>query len=103
MFEAILAAGAKPAPIFATGGWARSRAFVELRASIFGQPVTIVDAPELTAIGAALIAAQGATGAAPPFGEGLELRKIEPVAAWIEPYVGLYHDYRARLDAATAQ
>ena len=45
MFEAILAAGAKPAPIFATGGWARSRAFVELRASIFGQPVTVVNEP----------------------------------------------------------
>jgi xylulokinase len=103
MFDAILAAGAKPAPIFATGGWARSHAFVELRASIFGQPVTVVDEPELTAIGAALIAAQGATGVALPFGEGLDLRKIEPVTAWIEPYAGLYQDYRARLDAVTAQ
>lgn len=102
MFDAILAAGAKPAPIFATGGWARSRAFVELRASIFGQPVTVVDEPELTAIGAALIAAEGATGVALPFGEGLEVRKVEPVAAWVEPYAGLYEDYRARLEAATA-
>jgi hypothetical protein len=101
MFDAILAAGAKPAPIFATGGWARSQAFIELRASIFGQPVIVVDVdePELTAIGAALIAAQGATGVALPFGEGLDLRKIEPVAAWIEPYAGLCQDYRARLDA----
>jgi xylulokinase len=102
MLDAILAAGAKPAPIFATGGWARSRAFVELRASIFGQPVTVVDEPELTAIGAALIAAQGATGVALPFGEGLDLRTIEPVTAWVEPYAGLYQDYRGRLDAATA-
>ena len=37
MFDEILAVGAKPAAIFATGGWARSHAFVELRASIFGQ------------------------------------------------------------------
>ena len=102
MFDAILAAGAKPAPIFATGGWARSHAFVELRASIFGQPVIVVNEPELTAIGAALIAAQGATGVAVPFGEGLDLRKVEPVTAWIEPYAGLYQDYRARLDAVTA-
>jgi xylulokinase len=103
MFEEILAAGAKPAPIFATGGWARSHAFVELRASVFGQPVIVVDEPELTAIGAALIAAQGATGVALPFGEELNLRKIEPVAAWTEPYAGLYQDYRARLDATKEQ
>ena len=103
MFDEILTAGAKPAPIFATGGWARSHAFIELRASIFGQPMTVVDEPELTAIGAALIATQGATGVAAPFGEGLNLRKIEPVAAWIEPYAELYQDYRARLDATKAQ
>jgi xylulokinase len=103
MFDEILAAGAKPAPIFATGGWARSHAFIELRASIFGQPLTVVEEPELTAIGAALIATQGATGVAAPFGEGLNLRKIEPVAAWIEPYAELYQDYRARLDATRAQ
>jgi len=94
--------GAKPAPIFATGGWARSYAFVELRASVFGQPLIVVDEPELTAIGAALIAAQGATGVAVPFGQRLNLRKIEPVPAWIEPYAGLYQDYRARLDATKA-
>jgi xylulokinase len=103
MFDEILAAGAKPAPIFATGGWARSHAFLELRASIFGQPLTVVDEPELTAIGAALIATQGATGVALPFGEGLNLQKIEPVAAWIEPYAELYQDYRARLDATKTQ
>ena len=103
MFDEILAAGAKPAPIFATGGWARSHAFIELRASIFGQPVTVVDEPELTAIGAALIAAQGVAGVALPFGEGLKLQKIEPMADWVESYDGLYQDYRARLDAAMAQ
>jgi sugar (pentulose or hexulose) kinase len=98
MFDQILTTGAKPAPIFTTGGWARSHSFIELRASIFGQPLIVVDEPELTAIGAALIAAEGATGAAVPFGQGVNLRKIEPVAAWIEPYAGLYQDYRARLD-----
>ncbi len=41
MFDEILAAGAKPTTIFATAGWTRSRAFVELRASIFGQPVAV--------------------------------------------------------------
>jgi sugar (pentulose or hexulose) kinase len=59
--------------------------------------------PELTAIGAALIATQGATGPALPFGARLNLRKIEPVVAWIEPYAELYQDYRARLDATKAQ
>jgi xylulokinase len=102
MFDQILATGAKPAPIFATGGWARSPAFIELRASIFGQPLIVVEEPELTAIGAALIAAQAATGVAAPFGQGLRLRPIEPVAAWIEPYARLYQDYRARLEATKA-
>jgi xylulokinase len=74
-----------------------------LRASIFGQPVTVVDEPELTAIGAALIAGQGATGVALPFGEGLKRREIEPFPAWFEPYAELYQDYRTRIDAATAQ
>lgn len=101
MFDEILRVGGKPAPIFAAGGWARSRAFIELRASIFGQPVTVVDEPELTAIGAALIAAQGA-GVALPFAEGLNLQEIQPVTAWVEPYAGLYQDYRARLDSLNA-
>ena len=101
MFDEILRVGAKPAPIFAAGGWARSHAFIELRASIFGQPVTVVDEPELTAIGAALIAAQGA-GVALPFAEGLNLQEIQPVTAWVEPYAGLYQDYRARLDSLNA-
>jgi xylulokinase len=78
----------------------RSHAFIELRANIFGQPVTVIDEPELTAIGAALIAAQGA-GVALPFGEGLNLQQIQPVASWVEPYTRLYQDYRARLDAAS--
>jgi hypothetical protein len=59
--------------------------------------------PELTAIGAALIATQGATGPALPFGARLNLRKIEPVVAWIEPYAELYQDYRVRLDATKTQ
>ena len=101
MFDEILAAGAKPAPIFAAGGWARSHAFIELRASIFGQPVTVVDEPELTAIGAALIAAQGA-GLALPFGEGLNLQEIQPVTAWVKPFAELYQDYRAALDSFNA-
>jgi xylulokinase len=99
MFDEILACGAKPGPIFAAGGWARSHAFIELRASIFGQPVTVVDEPELTAISAALIAAQGA-GVALPFGKELNLQEIHPLATWVEPYARLYQEYRARLDAA---
>jgi sugar (pentulose or hexulose) kinase len=65
--------------------------------------VIVVDEPELTAIGAALIAAQGATGVASPFGKELNLRKIEPVAAWTEPYAKLYQDFRTRLDATKEQ
>jgi hypothetical protein len=38
-----------------------------------------------------------------PFGDGLDLRRIEPVAAWVEPYAALYEDYRSRLDAVAAR
>lgn len=100
MLDEILAVGAEPAPVFATGGWTRSQAFIELRASIFGQPVAVLDEPELTVIGAALIAAQGATGTAPPFAAQKKLRWIEPVAAWVDRYDELYQDYRGRLGAA---
>jgi hypothetical protein len=37
------------------------------------------------------------TGEAPPFGQGVALRKIGTVTAWIEPYAELYQDYCARL------
>ena len=55
-------AGVPPGPIFATGGWSRSVALMELRASVFGAAVTVIDEPELAGLGAALLAQEAATG-----------------------------------------
>ena len=37
-------AGVPQGPLFATGGWSRSQALVELRASVIGQSITVIDA-----------------------------------------------------------
>lgn len=56
MRESIQAAGAARNRIYTVGGWARSRALVELRASVLGSPMTTIAEEELTAVGAALVA-----------------------------------------------
>ena len=84
MFAAMDEAGAPPGPIFSTGGWARSRAFLELRASIFGQPIHVIDEPELTAIGAAFLAFEAVQGKAPPLQATRGVSTVDPVAAWVD-------------------
>lgn len=86
-FGRMAAAGIPEGPIYATGGWARSRALMELRASIFGDVVTAIHEPELTALGAALFAAEAVAGAAPDFFEHREIEVFEPVATWKEIYL----------------
>lgn len=65
-------------PIYATGGWARSDALMRLRATMFGEPITVVDEPELVALGAALVAVEGATGKPAIFEPARAMRLIEP-------------------------
>jgi xylulokinase len=103
MFAAMDAAGAPPGPIFATGGWARSRAFLELRASIFGQPIQVIDEPELTAIGAAFLAFEAANGTAPRLEATRCVGTVDPVAAWSRAYDKLYPAISSRLEAKMAQ
>ena len=97
MLDAILEAGAPEGPIFATGGWSRSRSFMELRASVYGRPITVVDEPELTAVGAALVSAEGAGNAGVRFGDGLRRTVVDPVTEWVGPYEALYASRRERL------
>lgn len=99
MFESAFNAGAADGPLYATGGWARSTALLELRASVFGEPITAVEEPELTAVGAALIAAEGA-GLMVSYKLENRLRTIQPVGEWTVAYENLYGSYRARLDAS---
>lgn len=86
--------GVPQGPIYASGGWSRSRGFAELRASIFGQPLHVVDDLELTAIGAALYGAEAAgAAAAMPFRPS-DVRIIDPVARWTSAYDRLFMTLR---------
>ena len=76
-WSAMTRAGVPQAPIYATGGWARCPALMQQRANVFGQPITIVDEPELVALGAALFAAQAA-GAVPAFSAAEKSHVVEP-------------------------
>ena len=79
-------AGVGPAAtIRLVGGVTRNRLFTSIKASVFGQPVVVVDEPETTALGAALLAGIAA-GIFPAFDAavaGLDLGEtvIEPDAS----------------------
>jgi xylulokinase len=76
-WAAMSRAGVPATPIYATGGWARCPALMQQRANIFAEPITVVDEPELVALGAALFAAQGA-GATPQFSAANHSHVVEP-------------------------
>lgn len=77
--------GVAVGPVVATGGWSRSRAFMELRASIFGRPITVIEEPELVGLAAALLAARAA-GFAPDAGITRRVATIAPDPAWTAAY-----------------
>jgi xylulokinase len=76
-WSAMTTAGVPPAPIYATGGWSRCPALMQLRATIFREVVTIVDEPEMVAMGAALFAAQG-SGKSLTFSAANHSHVVEP-------------------------
>ena len=90
LLVAMSAAGVSRSKIYSSGGWSRSRGFIELRASIFGEPIHVVDDIELTAVGAALFGAQaaGADSASPL--NSADIKTIEPVADWVPVYDKLF-------------
>ena len=81
-------AGVPRGALYATGGWARSTALMELRASAFREPITVVDEPELVGLGAALLALEAATGQPARF-TPQALQVIDPLGRWSEAYAAL--------------
>lgn len=59
---------------------------MELRASIYGEVVTAIHEPELTALGAALFAAEAVLGQSPDFMKSRTTEVIEPRADWMAVY-----------------
>lgn len=82
-------AGVARGAIYATGGWARSGGLMELRASMFREPVIVVDEPELVGLGAALLALEAATGEPAAFTPANGLHTVDPLGRWSEAYAGL--------------
>jgi xylulokinase len=76
-WAAMTRAGVPETAVYATGGWARCPALMQLRANVFGNVITVVDEPELVALGAALFAAEGA-GAMPLFSAAKRSHVVEP-------------------------
>jgi xylulokinase len=76
-WTAMSRAGVPEAPIYASGGWARCPAIIQMRANIFNQTISVIDEPELVALGAAFFAAQAA-GSATSFPVAERSHMIEP-------------------------
>jgi xylulokinase len=98
MFEAMDHVGAPDGPVFSTGGWANSRAFLELRASVFAKPILVIDEPELTAVGCACVGASFSTGISPDLRETRALQQIDPVESWSKIYEDAYPEMTRIID-----
>jgi xylulokinase len=90
---ALPGAGA-PAEIRAIGGGTRNQLFLRIKASAFGRALTVVDEPEATALGAALLGGLAA-GVWPDLdaaqAEIVQQRHVvEPDAAWMVRYAELF-------------
>jgi xylulokinase len=90
MLEKLAKYGVPEGPVYATGGWSRSRALLELRASIFGREIHVPEERELSVLGAALFASE-ATGRNTTFETAVSI--IEPDANWMTTYVDIYSQF----------
>lgn len=97
MLDGFVAGGITPGPIYATGGWSRSRGLLQLRASILGQAILAAEEPELTVVGAALMAAEAAGGR---IDFRPELVSVEPLEGWQQAYARSYSGFVERLRAS---
>jgi len=84
MLERMHQVGVPAGPIVATGGWSRSRSLLELRASIYGQAVHVLDEPEPAVVGAALIGLE-ACGQSINL-DSMQLTIVEPDPVWAAVY-----------------
>ena len=100
MFAAMDEAGAPPGRLYATGGWARSTAFLALRASIFNAPIHRIEEPELTAVAAAYLGAAAASGVSPRLDATRRVTTVDPIAEWARLYEAAFPDIWCRLDHA---
>ncbi|MFM9108948.1 MAG: xylulokinase [Chloroflexota bacterium] len=104
-FEVLREQGARPERIVMAGGGAKSPLWRQIAADLFGLPVHALATADQAAMGAALLAAAGASGADPvalaqrwaAYGPG-----IEPSAAVAPRYAQLFELFRKAREATTS-
>jgi xylulokinase len=87
MFEAMDRVGVPAGPVYATGGWSRSKSLLSLRASVYGAPIAVLSEQEPTVVGAALLAAEAA-GASVSFCSAVTT--VDPIDAWVGAYAEVW-------------
>jgi len=92
MLDRLAQYGVPEGPVYATGGWSRSRALLELRASVLGREIYVPEERELSVLGAALFAAE-ATGRKTAFETPVSV--VEPDRSWTAPYEDFYGEFLA--------
>jgi len=93
MLDRLAQYGVPEGPVYATGGWSRSRALLELRASVLGREIYVPDERELSVLGAALFAAE-ATGRMTAFETPVSV--VEPDRSWTAAYEDFYGEFLAQ-------
>ncbi|WP_437773552.1 FGGY family carbohydrate kinase [Arthrobacter sp. KNU40] len=53
------------APVYVAGGWARSKGWIDIKMAVIGTDVQVIPEPEVTAVGAALLAARAVNWGTP--------------------------------------
>jgi xylulokinase len=96
--DALAAAGISLGPIFTTGGWTRSSGLLQLRADVLGAPLRVLDEPQLTALGAALVGARAAGNDATIGARKILQRTVTNDERLVPLYRDVYDVYRADFD-----
>jgi xylulokinase len=98
---AALPGAGRPEEIRVIGGSTRNALLLRIKAAVFGRPLTVINEPEATALGAALLGGVAA-GLWPDLSSALRaidqpVHVVEPDAAWIACYDTLFRSIYARL------
>ncbi len=94
--EVMASLGVPFGPIYSTGGWSRSRGLMELRASVFGQPINVIDDMEMSALGAAHFGARAATGSLACNISANDIKCVNPLFDWVPHYDALFAEHGSR-------
>lgn len=90
MLDRMATVGVPQGSIYATGGWSRSKSLLELRASIYGQPLHALAEPEPAVVGAALLGAEGRGLTVELNPDTRASHRVMPDAGWTDFYDGCY-------------